>query len=226
MTTSSADSTFSDHLYHVLCEATDFLRDKSGATRTVDVIGTYTYLPAAKSAARSCLTTLGYLPLEFALYEEKTDAETWTHGDGVAVYAKAHAGQEFKVRLDTKPNAHDLKGNKEGEVVELLYYVLQTRIDYNSDRVGGIQTTEVEGVHLLRKEAYDAAYTVLLDDAEGITKESYEVYEEQDSYKGEWPYGDDVLVHVVSVHGENFWVTVKEKLKTHQKNEFKEKHSA
>ena len=46
----------------------------------------------------------------------------WTHGDGVLVSAKATAGQDFEVRLDTKPNVLHLKGNEHGEVDGFPHY--------------------------------------------------------------------------------------------------------
>jgi hypothetical protein len=212
MTSGNTGTSLEDLLYHVLCEVIDYHEDKSGATRTTNIVGTYTSLPAAKAAALSCLKTLGYNPSEFSDYEENTDVKTWKHGDGVIVYAKAPAGQEFKVRLDTTPNGHGFKVNKEGMVTDRLNYVIQTRIDYNDDRIGGIQTTEIEGVYHVRKEAYEAAYKALLDDAEGITKESFARYDERDLQMDDWPYEEEVLVHAVSTSGENFLVAVKEQL--------------
>lgn len=78
---------------------------------------------------------------------------------------------------------------------------------YDSDSTGRIQTTEVEGTYPTRKSAFEAAKNVLLD--EDITKESFAEYDEQDLEKGEWPYGDEVLVHAVAETGENVEVLVK-----------------
>jgi hypothetical protein len=113
-----------EFLYHVKRTILDFHEDKSGATQTTDVLGTFTELPAAKVAARSALASEGYLKDDFEVYEEKDSAnpEAWKHGDGVLVYAKAPAGQEFDVRLDTKPNVLNLKGNAAGEVEGVLHY--------------------------------------------------------------------------------------------------------
>ena len=85
---------------------------------------TFTDLSAAKAAARSALASEGYLKDDFEVYEEKdtADPDEWKHGDGVIVYAKAPAGQEFDVRLDTKPNPLKLKGNAAGEVEGVLHY--------------------------------------------------------------------------------------------------------
>ena len=97
--------------------------------------------------------------------------------------------------------------------------VLQTRIDYNSDRIGGIQTTEVEGTYPTRKAAYEAARTILLDDE--VTKESFAEYDEKDDFEGEWPYGDECWVHAVGQTGENFKVLVKAQPHSHRHHDCK-----
>jgi len=206
-----------DNLYHVKRTITDYAEDKSGATRTVDILGTYTSLEAAKKAAINGLKGEGYLPDDFEVYEEKTPAtaETWSHGDGVLVFAKAPAGQEFDVRLDTKPNVNGNEGNAQGKVEGTWYYVLQTKIDYNNDRVGGLQSTEVEGMYSDVKEAIAAAQGALLDEDKDITKQWFDEYDEKpQSQEEEWEYGDDVYVRAAAPNGENFFVAVKtEKVK-------------
>jgi len=224
--TTIADDSNEDFLFHVVLEVIDYHKDPSGATRYTDVLRTFTKLTPAKEAARSSIKELGYLPDEFATYEEKTDPENWKHGDGVYAFAKAPNDVEFRVRVDTKPNVttqnHRFKGNKEGEVEGHLHYVLQTIIDYNTDRTGAVQTTEIEGTYMIRKEAYEAAYKVLLDETEGITKESYEKYEERNLEDDvDWPYGEDVFVHAITKNGENYVVRVKVQPKSHQKHELK-----
>jgi len=212
----SDSTTTSDLLYHIKRTITDYAEDKSGATRIVDVLGTYTDLKAAKAAARNALAGEGYLKDDFEIYEENEGSETWKHGDGVIVWAKAPAGQDFEVEIDTKPNVNELKGNASGLVEGHLHYVLQTTINYNNDRIGGVQTTEIEGTYTTRKAAFEAAKTTLLDSE--VTKESYAEYEERDEEKDEWPYGEDVLVHAVSQTGENFQVAVKAQPHSHQKH--------
>jgi len=95
--------------------------------------------------------------------------------------------------------------------MRLMGIVLQTTINYNSDRTGDVQTTEVEGTYTTRKAAFAAAKTVLLD--EEVTKESFAEYDEKDNEKGEWPYGVECFVHAVGKTGENFLVLVKAQLK-------------
>lgn len=209
MASEETDSSPESLLYHVKCEVIDYHKDLSGGTRTTEIFGTYTSLPVAKAAARSCLKAWGYDPSEFEIYAEDTDPEHWEYGDGVAAYAKAPAGQEFRVRLDTKPNVAELRGNETGALEGHLHYVLQTTIYYNKDRTGAMQATEVEGVYFTRKEAIDAAYTVLIDKDDGLTKEEYEEYDERDEQKDDWPFGEDVYVHAVHPSGENYLVEVK-----------------
>jgi hypothetical protein len=206
-------------LYHVKRTIIDYLDDKSGATRTTDILGTFTDLATAKAAARSALSSEGYTKDDFEVYEENDGTKEWTYGDGVRVYAKAPAGQEFEVRLDTKPNTLHFKGNADNKVEGSLHYVLQTTINYNNDSIGGKQNTEIEGTYPTRKAALEAAKTVLLD--KDITKESYAEYEEKAEEEGEWPYGDDVLIHAVAETGENFNVSVKAQPHGHQHHECK-----
>jgi hypothetical protein len=212
---------YPEFLFHVKRNIINYPADKSGATRITDVLGTFVDLAAAKNAAHEALASEGYLKDDFESYEVKdeTDSEQWPHGDGVLVFAKAPAGQEFEVCLDTKPNPLKFKGNASGEVEGFLHYVLQTTIDYNSDRVGGIQTTEVEGTYPTRKAAFEAAKTILLD--EEVTKESFAEYDEKDEFVGEWPYGDECWVHAVGQTGENFKVLVKAQPHSHRHHERK-----
>jgi hypothetical protein len=210
-----------EFLYHVKRTITDYHEDKSGATRTTDILNTFTTLAAAKAAARSALPSEGYERDDFELYEETTGDESWNlkHGDGVVVFAKAPAGQEYVVKLDTKPNVLKFRGNESGEVEGVLHYVLQTTINYNTDRVGGNQTTEIEGTYPTRKAAYEAAHTILLDNE--VAKESFAEYDEKEAFTGEWPYGDDCFVHAVGQTGENFTVEVKAQPHAHRHHECK-----
>ncbi|KAH8796055.1 hypothetical protein F5882DRAFT_396504 [Hyaloscypha sp. PMI_1271] len=205
-----------EYLFHVKRTITDFAEDKSGATRITDILGTFTSLAAAKNAARGALAAEGYIKDDFEVLEQKDEADSdeWKHGDGCLVFAKAPRGQEFDVRIDTKPNVLKLKGNASGEVDGFLHYVLQTTIDYNNDRIGGIQHTEVEGTYPTREAAFIAAHTALLDDE--VTKESFAEYDEKEQFEGEWPYGDEVLVRAVGQTGENFYISVKAQPHSHK----------
>lgn len=123
MLTNGTNGATPELLYHVKRTITDFHEDKSGATRTTDILGTFTDLQAAKGAAFSALASEGYVKDDFELHAENTGSpEDWKYGDGVLAFAKAPAGQEFEVRLDTKPNVLKLKGNADGEVEGVLHY--------------------------------------------------------------------------------------------------------
>jgi hypothetical protein len=113
-----------EYLFHVKRTITDFAEDKSGATRVTDILGTFTSLAAAKNAARGALAAEGYIKDDFEVLEQKDEAdlEEWKHGDGCLVFAKAPRSQEFDVRIDTKPNVLNLKGNASGEVDGFLHY--------------------------------------------------------------------------------------------------------
>ena len=113
-----------EYLFHIKRTITDFADDKSGATRTTDILGTFTSLAAAKNAAHSALASEGYITDDFEVVEHKNEASSdeWKHGDGCLVFAKAPRGQEFDVRIDTKPNVLKLKGNASGEVEGILHY--------------------------------------------------------------------------------------------------------
>ena len=112
----------SELLYHVKRTIVDFAHDKSGATQTTDILNTFTDLAAAKAAARSALASEGYVKDDFEKYEERDGTTEWKHGDGEIVFAKAPAGQEFEVCLDTTPNIFKFKGNASGEVESHLQY--------------------------------------------------------------------------------------------------------
>lgn len=64
-----------EFLYHVKRTITEYDEDKSGATRIVDILGTFTQLPAAKQAAYSALASEGYLRDDFEKYEVKSEVE-------------------------------------------------------------------------------------------------------------------------------------------------------
>jgi len=205
-----------EFLYHVKRTMTDFSEDKSGATQSTEISGTFTELAAAKAAARSALSSEGYVKDDFDTYEVKDESSTWGHEDGILAYATAPAGQVFEVGLDTNPNVLKYKGNAAGEVEASLHYVLQQTIDYSRDPTGASQVTEVQGTYPTREAACKAARTALLD--KDITKNSFAEYDEFDDDRdiNEWPYGEEVLVHAVAATGENFNIAVKEKLHSRQ----------
>ncbi|KAK4034950.1 hypothetical protein C8A01DRAFT_18318 [Parachaetomium inaequale] len=202
-----------EQLFHTTLTVVDFHHDTSGSTREVHVLGTHTTLPAAKTFALAALEMLGYQPDDFGEYATRADTapEEWTHGDGVMVYAKAPRGHEFLVGLDTKPNTESLPaGSKDTlqlpEGHDCLHYVLQNRTDYNQDKSGAFQTTEILGCYARRENALAAAKETL---REG--RDEYAQYDERDDAESEaeWPFGEEVVVHAVAQTGENYTVAVK-----------------
>jgi hypothetical protein len=210
--TNGAPST-PEQLFHTTLTVVDFHHDTSGSTRDVHVLGTHTTLPAAKAFALAALERLGYQPDDFDMYATRanTAPEEWTHGDGVMVYAKAPRGHEFLVGLDTKPNTESLPAGT-NDTLQLpdehgyLHYVLQNRTDYNQDKSGAFQTTEIQGCYARRDSALAAAKETLRED-----RDEYAQYDERDDAEseGEWPFGEEVVVHAVAQTGENYTVAVK-----------------
>lgn len=208
-------------LYHTLLTVVDYHDDTSGFTQTTFPLGTHISLPAAKEFAAHSLEGLGYQPDDFAEYAVHTPeaGENWKYGDGVIVYAKAPAGQEFLVKLDTTTNTENLPAGGPGETPKLpsesdhLHYVIQTTIDYHQDRSGGVQTTEIEGVYVHRRDAVKAALQMLSED-----KSEYAQYDEQTELGGEWPFGEDVVVHAVAQTGQNYNIAVRTVPGSHKKH--------
>ena len=156
-------------LYHTVLTVVDYHIDTSGSTQYVYVLGSHGTLEAAKEFAVKALHNLGYEADEFAVYEAHQTGVEWRHGDGVIVYAKAPAGQEFIVRLDTTPNPEGLMMRPDGSLVlggglDHLHYVLQTKVDYNQDRSGANRTTDIEGCYRRREDAVHAARECLAED--------------------------------------------------------------
>jgi hypothetical protein len=225
-----------ESLYHTLLTVTDFHDDTSGYTRSTYPLGTHTSLPAAKDFAADALEKLNYQPDDFEEYavQKPGSAEDWTHGDGVIAYAKAPAGHEFLVKLDTTANNEELPdGGPDGtpklpDGADHLHYVIQTRIDYDRDRSGAMQ--EIEGVYVHRSDALRAAKETLGD------KTEFAQYDEADAAElgEEWPFGDDVIVHAVAQTGENYNVAVrtvpgahkKHAKKTHAKKSHAKRHES
>lgn len=217
-----------EQLYHTLLTVIDFHDDTSGYTRSTYPLATHTSLPAAKSFAAHALEHLHYQPDDFTTYSVRTPstAAAWTHGDGAVVYAKAPAGQEFLVRLATTPNTQSLPAGGPGDTPRLpataehLHYVVQTRVDYDQDRSGGAQQVEVEGVYAHRGEALAAAKEALRGSGE-----EWAQYDEREAggAAGEWPFGDDVVVHAVAQTGQNYVVAVRTVPGSHLKHAKKAK---
>jgi len=200
-------------LYHTVLTVVDYHSDASGSTRTVYILGTHTKLEVAKQFAANALHSLGYEPEEFAVFEGHQPGQHWRHGDGVIIYSKAHSGQELLVGLLTTPNTQGLASRGNG-TLDLphgghLQYVLQQKTDYNTDRSGAVQNTDIEGCFLHRAEAIKFAKECLVQ-AVG-PKEEFARYDEREDLgpAEDWPFGEDILVHAIAETGENYSVAVR-----------------
>ncbi|KAM5350318.1 hypothetical protein ACJ41O_006823 [Fusarium nematophilum] len=208
MTLAMTTNAVPELLHHTTLTVIDYHEDPSGATRSVYVLGTHGTLEAAKAFATSALQGLKYEPNDFAEYAVRS-TEPWKHGDGVLVFARAPAGQVFFIGINTTPNNESLPASPDGAVVlpqgaDLLHYVLQTTIDYNQDRTGSVQSMEIEGSYVHRDDALAAARRCL--DPEQFVE--YDVRESEEM-AGQWPFGEDVVVHAVAETGQNFVVAVR-----------------
>jgi hypothetical protein len=198
-----------ENLYHILLSISHVGRDPEAESEKNLVCGTYTLLPAAKAAAHRCLRDAGY--------EEEWFTELITREDefppaakrtGLMVYAKSQDQTTFSVCVLTTQNPWGYEGNEEGKVVLDLYHVVQTTIFYDLDESGQRRDTMIEGSFESFQEARNLAKTTLLNEEDGITKESYEEYDEAGDSETDFGYGEDVIVHAVGGNGENFLVRV------------------
>jgi len=196
-----------DLLYHIILTVIDYHVDPSGAKRSIYILGTHGTLEAAKDSSFRVLHALRYTPQDFLEYAvHSSDTRDWDYGNGVLVYAKAPAGQVFLVSVQATPNCESLIMDHEGGVIlpsgiRSLHYILQTTIDYNRDRTGCDQETQIEGTFVHRSKALTAA-AKLLDPLD------YVDYETPEKMVGEWPFGEEVVAHAVAETGQNITVAV------------------
>lgn len=222
MTGTNGNKNVPELLHHTTLTVIDYHQDTSGSTRDVFVLGTHTTLAAAKAFAHAALGLLGYQPDDFTEYATRADTppEEWPHGEGVLVYAKSPRRHEFLVGLDTKPNTESLPAGP-GDTPDMpdgrkgLHYVLQNSTDYNQDKSGAYQTSEIRGCYVRRDDALAAAKAALRAD-----RDEYAQYDERnsDESESEWPFGEDVVVHAVAQTGENYTVAVKTVPGAHKKH--------
>lgn len=205
-----------EHLFHT----TLTVGSPQAADSTFYVLGTHSELGAAKRFAAVALESLNYTPEDFASYEVYTPGAEWSHGDGSVVFATAANGKQLLVGLATTPNNLGLAAGPDGGVVlpanvDHLHYLLQTMTDYNRDRSGSSRSTELEGCYLHRADAIAAAEACLV--APGVEFAHLDKRSSADS-DGEWPFGDNVVVHAVSYTGENIVVSVQTTPDAHRKH--------
>ncbi|KAH8879051.1 hypothetical protein GQ53DRAFT_54535 [Thozetella sp. PMI_491] len=221
------DSNKPELLYHTILTVTAPQETTSGDRISVHVLGTHATLQAAKKFAASGFHFLHYEPEDFVEYEIHQAGEPWKYGDGTMAFAKAPAGQELLIGIETTANDLGLLEDKDGAVkmpvgVDHLHYVLQTKIDYLQDRSGATQTTEIQGCYLHRDDAISAAYACLAEDQNEFVQ-----YDRQDSadMKGQWPFGEDTYIHGVTSTGQNITVALRTIPGAHETHA-KRRHSA
>ena len=196
-------------LYHVVFTSSHFKHDPTAEVQKVRVCGTYTSIKAAKAAAHQTLFHAGYEREWFKILDVRTSETTdWKHGDGVVVYAEAPEGEIFIVSVNTTKDSLGVKSNEEGKIDIDLYHVLQTTIFYNKDASGALRETNIEGTFKTYNEARVAAKSILLNEEDGLTKESWAEYDELPLEENTWEWGDNVVVHAVGLNGENVILTV------------------
>lgn len=204
-------------LYHIILTVIDYHVDPSGAQRSIYVLGTNATLETAKAFAFRVLDTLSYEPEDFIEYAiHSSSKDVWAYGDGVLVYAKAPAGQVFLVSIQATPNNEELLMDSDGGIlmpkgIMSLHYVMQITIDYNKDRTGCVQETQIEGTFIHRADAYEAARKLLnpLDFLD---------YNTPETMAGEWPFGEEVVAHAVAETGQNSIIEVKTVAGAHHKH--------
>lgn len=197
-----------EQLFNTLLTVVDYSHDSSGATHTTFVLKTHGTLEAAKKFASHSLESINFKADDFQVYRIRNASEVWTHGDGVLVFARSFDGQEFLVSIDTTPNNEALLATTDGDLIlpegiKFLHYVLQITVDYNADRSGSSQTTDIEGTYVHRADAWTAAHKCL-DPAQ------FAEYDRRGDaeFIEQWPFGEDVAVHAVSETGQNYFIAV------------------
>ncbi|KAH7305485.1 hypothetical protein B0I35DRAFT_443869 [Stachybotrys elegans] len=202
-----------DLLFHTTLTVVDYQGDVSGSTRYMVVLGTNSNLKDAKSFCLCSLQRLGFDQDEFSEYKvrptEDSVIENWEHGERVIIFAKAPSEQVFLVGIFTTPNTESLPANQAETLIlpdgaTFLHYVLKTTVDYNADRTGSKQWTEILGSFVHRADAWTAAHKTL-------NKTDFAEYNERGDQElvGQWPYDDDVAVHAVTETGLNLFISIK-----------------
>jgi hypothetical protein len=193
-----------DNLY-VIKRAEVMSKDPAELKFKVSLPATFTDLKAAKAAARGLLKEEGYDVELLPVYKVNDGSSNWEYGDGVLVHAEVPGEAEFEVAIDTVPNTIGAKPDGTGRVTTPLFHVVQTIIDYNTDRSGKKREYIVEGTYAEEKVANEQALNVLVD--EERKKEDYVEYDER-STDAVWTFGDEVVVHAIDHHGMNLLVSV------------------
>lgn len=200
-----------DDLYYVVINISHINKDPNVLFERFRVCGVYTVLKAAKRDAHNVLIDAGLEREFFTEYE--TDErhygpERELETSGRIVHAVAEDGTRFDVNIHTALNISKLKADDGERIRRELWHVLQTTVVYNGVDPFGKRHTDVEGSFASYEEAKKYALGVLLSEEDGITKESFAEYDEAGPGEPDCGYAEDVVVHAVTIHGENHLVRV------------------
>jgi hypothetical protein len=201
-------------LHHTVLTVVDYSHNASGASRTVFILATHGTHEGAQAYAAQSLEQLNFKADDFQKYEVRglgsnRSGTSWVYGDGVMVFARSLDGQEFRVSTCATQNNESLRANAEDgkmilpEGAQFLHYVIQTILDYDTDRSGGRQQTEIIGVYLHRADAWAAAHM-------SLKPEDFVEYDRRGDaeFVEQWPFGENVAVHAIGEWGLNSLVAV------------------
>jgi hypothetical protein len=198
-----------EDIYHVILTSSHFKRDPNSEIQKVRVCGTYTSIKSAKAEAHRTLFDAGYEREWFKVFDARThDTTSWKHGDGVIVYAEAPEGETFTVSIYTAKDTLGVKSNDLDKIEIDLYHILQTTIFYDKDASGGMRETSIQGTFKTYGEARAAATSLLLNKEDGMTKGSWDEYDELPVGERDGEYGENVVVHAIGSNGENVVLSV------------------
>ncbi|EAW13295.1 uncharacterized protein ACLA_017420 [Aspergillus clavatus NRRL 1] len=199
-------------LFHILLTTSHLNKNPNNVIEKVRIPGSYTSLQAAKAAAYSCLFAAGYEKEWFTSYETKPElfeSNNLPERSGLAVYAVAPDGTEFRVHIITTPVDAKLADDVvEGHVTGSLYYVVQADVEYDADEGSRVRDIDIEGVFRTYQEARELASKVLLSKEGKITKDSFAAYTEAEPNEKDCGYGENVIVRAVSDYGTNYLISV------------------
>lgn len=201
-----------EKLFHILLTTSHLQKNPNNVVEKVRIPGTYTTVQAAKAAAYRCLFDAGYEKEWFTTYETKPEIfenKDLPERSGLAVFAVAPDGTEFRVHIITTPKDDKLLDEViEGYVTKPLYYVVQANVEYSADEGSRVRDIDIEGVFLTYQEARDLASRVLLSKENAVTKESFAEYTEAAATEKDCGYGENVVVRAVSEYGTNYLISV------------------
>jgi len=208
---SAANTEDSAMLFSVVLTTSHIQHDVNQKVEKLRICGSFTNLKAAKDEAHKVLFELAYEREWFDRYlttdEDFKNAKV-ERPDGLITLAVAPDGTNFRVSIKAAPNNTGYVGDEDGKIHQNLYHVVQTNVVLDEDEDGALRETNVEGTFTKYDEARKYAHTVLLSEADNITKDSYEVYEEAKPGENDCGYGENVVVHAIGKNGTNILVSV------------------